>query len=83
MSVGKITIAEKNQRTTKQEKYHTYFRDCYGWRVFADAIDIPGQNKSKSASKLSKGRTPPTSWKGPLECLLTNNLTGLKHVLYA
>ena len=26
------------------------------------------------------GRTPPTSWKGPLGCLLTNNLTELKHV---
>ena len=23
---------------------------------------------------------PPTSWKGLLGCLLTNNLTGLKHV---
>ena len=62
VSVGNDNGWEKfevgaNQRTNRQEKYHAHFRDFFGWRVFADASDLPGKNKSKSSSKLciSKG----------------------------
>ena len=52
-------MAEKNSQSVpikgKQAREISHSRSRFlGWRVFADAIDIPGQNKSKSSSYFQR-----------------------------
>ena len=63
MSVGRMTMAEKNSKsvpikglTDKRNITLTFVVSLAG-EFFADASDLPGKNKSKSSSKLciSKG----------------------------